>query len=310
MTQLEPTSPFEELRQQQLQFYLFGLHLGKSRAPLLCNTIFKSLGIQWNYQIEETDDKAIFHQRLAQDNCIGSAVTMPNKIAFMNEVDMTDEIGTGVGAINTVYTRIQESKPVKIGTNTDTVGIKQSFLQLPEARMYVDSNKGKPGLVYGGGGASRSAVYALYKFFGCEMVYVVNRDKKEVQDLKEVMEQTEPSINIVYVESPEQARRCEKPQLAVLCVPNFSPVSTEEIQAKDTLKVFMEGEGAVLEMCYNPEPETILFHEFKAAGWVVISGIYAMIYQGLAQIQLWGGYSIEELPVERVKDVVMGDVRA
>lgn len=230
---------------------------------------------------------------------------MPNKIAFINEVDMTDDIGTGVGAINTVYTRIRDGKVVKIGTNTDTVGIKQSFLQMPKAKKFVDLNDGKPGLVYGGGGASRSAVYALYKFFGCDTVYVVNRDKKEVDDLIAVMAVSEPGIKIVHVESPEQARISEKPQLVVLCVPNFAPATAEEIQAKETLKVFMETKGAVLEMCYHPEPETMLFHEFEAAGWVVISGIYAMVYQGVAQIQLWGGFSVEELPVEKVKEVVM-----
>lgn len=304
-TNLPPTEPFEQLRSKSCQFYLFGLHLGKSKAPLLCNTIFKQLGINWNYQIEETDQKSKFHERFASDNVIGSAVTMPNKVAFLSEVDHTDEIGTGVGAINTVYTRLSPTgEKLKIGTNTDTVGIKESFLQT-EAAEIANLNNGAPGLVYGGGGASRSAVYALYKFFGCKQVYIINRDKGEINDLKASMNQSAPYIDIVHIETPEQANNCGQPKLAVLCVPNFPPSTPSEILAKETLSVFMNrSTGAVLEMCYNPVVVTELYKEFEASGWIVISGITAMIYQGLTQISLWSGYSIKELPLEEAMAAV------
>lgn len=303
---LQPTEPFETLRAKPQKFFLFGEHLAKSRAPLLLNTIFKHMKLDWHYQIKETDSKEVFNQTLDQEKCIGSAVTMPNKIRFQTEVDKLDEIGAGVGAINTVYTRLEEGKVTRIGTNTDTVGIKESFLQTPKAAEFVKTSNGSPGLVYGGGGASRSAVYALHKFFGCETVYVVNRDSKEVDDLNETLSQTISSIKIVHVKTPDEALKLSMPKLAVLCVPNFPPSTDAEKLARDTLEVFItESKGAVLEMCYNPVLITDLYKLFEANGWVVIDGTVAMVYQGLAQAMLWGGFTIDELPVQEVKQAIL-----
>ena len=98
---------------------------------------------------------------------LGSAVTMPNKVAIIPQLDeMTPEC-QAVGACNTIYRRGGKL----IGTNTDIVGIAESFLH----NTSESSFKGRPGMVVGGGGAARSAVYALVKSMQCTTVYLVNR---------------------------------------------------------------------------------------------------------------------------------------
>ena len=179
LTSLRPSEAFEELHKKELQFYLFGLHIGKSKAPLILNSTFENLGLKWRYNLEETDSKDVFNQHLEQDNCVGAAVTMPNKVNFISEIDVLDNVGAGVSSINCVYTRkTSEGNIVKVGTNTDTIGIQESFLNNEEALPFLEKSKGKAGLIYGGGGASRSAVYALIKLLGCSHVYIVNRDKQ------------------------------------------------------------------------------------------------------------------------------------
>ncbi|CUM62470.1 uncharacterized protein PRCAT00000020001 [Priceomyces carsonii] len=307
---LPPTEPFEKLRKEKLQFYLFGEHLSGSKAPILHNSIYKALGLSWNYSIYETRDKNVFNEMLNSSSCIGCAVTMPNKIEFAKEVDILDKVGQGVGSINTVYTRKdKDGKNIKIGTNTDTIGIYQAFMQNEEAKKIVENYKGKPGLVYGGGGACRSAVYALHELIGCSRIYVINRDHNEVDELKRSVERSGLRAEIVHVETPEFASMLERPELAVLTVPDFPPVTKQEKLAKATLDILMRSKrGAVLEMCYHPRIYTRLYREFEENGWNVIDGSQAMIYQGLEQIMLWSGHTLEELPVELAKEEIKSNI--
>ncbi|ODQ83269.1 hypothetical protein BABINDRAFT_159701 [Babjeviella inositovora NRRL Y-12698] len=303
-TTLQPTEPFEELRKKELVFHLFGKNISHSKSPVLQNEMFRIMGLNWTYQTFDSTDISEFETALKAENCIGSAVTMPNKIAFLDRVDLVDAQARGVGSINTVYTRKDgNGKTLYIGTNTDTVGVYNSFLKNPEAKKVVDENRGKPGLVYGGGGACRSAVYALYAFLGCSMIYIVNRDEEEVRAVSESMHKGGFKGEIIHVSTPEQAEALAKPSMAVLTVPDFAPTTESELQARATLDVFLHAkQGAVLEMCYHPRIYTTLYKDFQAEGWNVISGVEAMIYQGIAQQQLWTGYSLDELPVKQAID--------
>ncbi len=62
--------------------------------------------------------------------------------------------------------------------------------------------------------------------------------------------------------------------------------------------------GAILEMCYHPVVWTEIAEISKQAGWEVILGTEAMIYQGFEQARCWTGKSIAELPVKRVKNTI------
>lgn len=301
-------SNFEELRTKTFTFRLFGLHIGHSKSPLLQNYLFKKLGLNWRYELYESSDIDAFKKVLQGEDCIGSAVTMPNKVVMAEHVDFVDSDAKAVGAINTIYTRKEKNtgKTLYIGTNTDTYGIRDSFLY--NAPEVVKKSKGsnKPGLVYGGGGACRSAVYALNEFLGCSKVYVINRFAEEVEAVREGMVKGGFKGEIIHVSTPEQAATLEKPSLIVCTVPDFAPLTEEEKTARATLEVFIGSQerGAVLEMCYHPKPLTRLYNEFKASNWQVIGGMEAMIYQGFAQQSLWTGYSLNEMPVKDVIEYV------
>jgi quinate dehydrogenase len=278
---------------------LFGEHIQQSRAPFLHNTLFDHLDIPWRYQIHETSDLKEIESYLTDENFIGCAVTMPNKVRATACVDKLDAIGTGCGSINTVYVeRDDAGKLITVGTNTDTVGISQSLLHsFPKE---VANASGKAGLVYGAGGACRSAVYALYKLLGVSKVYIINRIADEVGSVIDDMKANGFDGEIIHVTDPEMASQLETPSVAVLTVPDFEPTTEGEILAKRTLNVFKQSPGVVLEMCYHPAIETRLFKDFTSAQWKVVTGVEAMIHQGLAQQVLWTGIPLDELPVEAV----------
>lgn len=304
---------FTKIREGSFVFNLFGCGISHSKAPALHNFIFQKLGLKnFHYQILDSTDVDAFLQLLRLNDNVsdeadlkfnGAVITMPYKVQMTEYVDMIDDAGKAVGAINTIYVRFNnEGKALNIGTNTDTFGVRDAFLV--NAPLFVEKCKSvsKTGLVYGGGGACRSAVYALHEFLDCEKVYVVNRFAHEIDALIESMRGNGFKGEIVPILNPEQAKSVPKPDLVVLTVPDFEPSSEEELLAKATLDVFIQQDapGAVLEMCYHPNEITRLYRDFEAHGWKVINGVEAMIYQGIVQQKLWTGYPLLMMPIDEV----------
>lgn len=299
--------PFQSSTMDTLEIRLFGSKLKASKAPSLQNAIYRILGLNWNYEISETTDAKVFKSFLKQDNVLGCAVTMPNKVNFSKEVDILDDIGETLGSINTVYKRRNKSgNVVTVGTNTDTLGVYYSFLNNNDVKnTLVSEGKGNPGLVYGGGGAARSAVYALGVLLECSIIYIINRDSEEVRLLKNALNERGFQKEIIHVKDLKMAADLECPHLAVLCVPDIQPSTPEEVLAREVLDFFITNcKGTVLEMCYNPRIRTALYNDFEKNGWKVIDGTIAMLYQGLAQISIWGEFRFEDLPFDEAKQIL------
>ncbi|OTA93987.1 hypothetical protein M434DRAFT_52280, partial [Hypoxylon sp. CO27-5] len=273
---------------QQLKTFLFGYPLHNSLAPLLHAKLFKRLSLPWTYSLMETEDASQFTPALREANVIGCAVTMPYKVSMMSAVDEVTAEGRIIGAINTVFIRkTQDGQPVYIGTNTDCIGVREAFLQnFPDVLKH---STGKPGLVIGAGGACRSSIYALWKWLGTSKIYLVNRLESEVTDMIHSLRTAGFEGELIHVSSVEMAESLEPPVLVVGTVPDFPPRDEGEVVARKIVTSFLskENKGYVLEMCYHPNPRTEFFEIATWAGWKVLYGTEAMIYQGVAQQALW-----------------------
>ncbi|KAG7795413.1 hypothetical protein KL929_004180 [Ogataea haglerorum] len=303
--QLEPVRPWHILHKEKHIFYLCGKGTQHSKAPLLLNTMFAAKGLDWEYQLLDTDDAEAFSKMLVSGKILGCAVTMPNKVTFSSLVDQLTEDARVVGSINTVFARRNSGtgQIVYVGANTDIIGVRDSFLFNETAKKKC--LEVRPGLVYGAGGACRAAIYALHTYLGCPKIYVINRFGHEVETVAKSMKQNGFAGDIIHLSTPQEARRVELPKFIVLAVPNVKPQTADEKLAKATLDVFIESsKGSVLEMCYHPVIRTLLYEEFEKNGWNVIPGWEAMIYQGAAQFGYWTGIPLEETPVEHVSQTL------
>lgn len=229
---------------------------------------------------------------------------MPHKVAILNHLDELTEEGRDVGACNTIFLREENGRRIYVGTNTDVIGIREAFYQnisTPDSVFH-----GRPGLVVGGGGAARSAVYALKKWMQCQTVYLVNRDVAEVEAVMSWCKSHGYGDGLVHVATAEQAESLEGPGAIVACVPDFPPVTPAEVEARKVLETFLAKphKGAILEMCYHPKPYTQIAGLSEKAGWKLILGTEAMIYQGFAQDIHWTGRSLDEMPKEAVNALV------
>lgn len=282
--------------------YLFGYPLRHSLSPLVHNTTFEHLDLSYRMTALESLDMLGFLQLTKDPRFFGAAVTMPHKVSIIPHLDDVLPEGRAVGACNTIYVTEQNGKRKLWGTNTDCVGIREAFAQNVPSELY----RGRPGVVVGGGGASRAAVYALRKWLDCSTIYLVNRDKEEVDDLIKHFSKNNFADSLVFVQDVEQAEGLETPGAIVACVPNIPPKSEEEIKARKVLETLLakSHKGALLEMCYHPTPWTEIADIAQKAGWQVVLGTEALIYQGLEQDTYWTSRKLDLLPVEEAKKAV------
>lgn len=96
---------------------------------------------------------------------------MPHKVAILKHLDGLTPEGRDVGAVNTLFIREDaDGKRLFMGTNTDVIGIRESFFRNAAPETFQN----RPALVLGGGGAARSAIYALRTWMNVGTIYLVS----------------------------------------------------------------------------------------------------------------------------------------
>ncbi|KZM25225.1 Quinate/shikimate dehydrogenase (NAD(+)) [Ascochyta rabiei] len=286
--------------------YLFGYPIAHSMSPLFHNTVYADLGLNWNQFYLESTDMELFLRVRQDPKFYGASVTMPHKMAILPHLDEITEEGREVGAVNTLFLKEDPTtgKRIFCGTNTDVVGVRDAFVC--NVKDAAASYENRPAMVVGGGGAARSAVYALRKWMKASRIYLVNRDRNEVKAVIDECTARGFGDSLIDVSTAAQAEQLEGVGAIVACVPDFPPKTAEEKEARAVLETFLNKphKGAILEMCYHPSPWTEIAGISEKAGWQLILGTEAMIYQGLEQDRYWTGKSVSELPKAKVQAVI------
>lgn len=282
--------------------YLFGQKITHSLSPFLHQLVYDRLGLAWSQIRLDSCDMQQFLQLVQDPAFYGASVTMPNKVKILPHLDeMTPEC-RDVGACNTLFLKDCNGKRILCGANTDVIGIWNSF------KYNVDPCKfqNRPALVIGGGGAARSAVYALRKWMNVTDIYLVNRDKSEVDAVMAYCSSRGFGDGLRYIETVKEAQLADGPGAIVACIPDSDPQTDNELRARKITNVFLEKphKGAMLEMCYNPTPFTRLGALAEEKGWQVVLGTEALIWQGIEQDKYWTGLHIDQLPVQDVQDAI------
>ncbi len=243
------------ISQQSQVAYLIGYPIAHSSSPSLHKAISVTTSMPYAQALVESMDLPAFLTYLrnhpSSPKLLGSGVTMPHKVAVIPYLDKLTPEGLAVGAVNTIFlqTDPQSGQRLFVGHNTDTIGIRDAFVyNVPPTSM--SSSRGRPGLVIGGGGTCRAAVYALQTFLGCSPIYIINRDKSEVDAVIEECSARGTAYGLVHVASLPQAEALEPPSLIVSAIPDFTPSTEGEQTVRQILSHFTRksGSGALLEM--------------------------------------------------------------
>lgn len=269
---------------------LFGSPIAASRSPALHNTLFSQMGLPHEYGLLETTNAEDVKEFIHSPDFGGASVTIPLKLDVMPLLDEIAQEAQIIGAVNTivpVYADKSHSHPARlIGYNTDWQGMVQSFRNVG----VVGSDGTASGVVVGGGGTARAAIFALHSM-GYSPIYVVGRTASKLES----MVSTFPSnYNIVVVDNHTVVKGV--PHVAIGTIPGDKPIDPamreticgifERAQHEDVIAGRNTGDKSnrvLLEMAYKPAV-TALMRLAADSGWTTIPGLEALVGQGMYQV--------------------------
>ncbi|MCJ1310288.1 3-dehydroquinate dehydratase (3-dehydroquinase) [Agyrium rufum] len=283
------------------KFYLFGSPISASRSPDLHNTLFKSNGLPHTYTRLETSNAQDLRSILSEPDFGGASVTIPLKLDVMPLLDDVTREARLIGAVNTIIPVLgQKSSKTPgahflIGDNTDWQG-----MNLVLAEAHAPHHSGQAGLVIGGGGTARAAIYALHES-GYSPIYVVGRSAEKITVLVDGFSEEDYGLKVITsIEEVEVRNMAKAPVVAIGTIPATQPIDPK-------LKAIIErifersAEGSaggtdtkpsappiLLEMAYHPRWTELRDIASKKA-WTSIPGLKVLAGQGVFQFERWTG---------------------
>lgn len=251
---------------------IIGYPIKTSRSLSMHNAGYKKLGIDDEFIYLRAEVKPEY-LKMAIDGVRGLgirgvSVTMPHKQEAMKYLDKIDKEAKIIGAVNTIV----NDNGKLTGFNTDVIGAMTAL----EKKINL---KDKKVAVIGAGGAARAIVYGLTKKGAKVKIFNRSLDKAkslaqefgcEYGDLGDIEEIH--SMNIVI---------------------NDTSIGMNEDKNLIDKKLLNKNQ-IVFDVVYTPK-ETRLIKDAKSKGAKVIYGYEMLLYQGIAQFELYTGL---KAPVE------------
>ncbi|KAL5335994.1 hypothetical protein BJX70DRAFT_410130 [Aspergillus crustosus] len=278
-------------------FYIFGQNISFSISPTIHNTGFRHHNLPHTYSIHEISSIDTILPLIHDPSFGGASVTMPHKLHVSRFCTKISETARAIGAINTLVVEetvsdIGERSRVIRGENTDWSGL-HSIISKYQTKSESQSGEAvKTGLVIGAGGASRAALYALYKA-GIEQIYIVNRTLSTAERVRDHYHRLFP-ITVL----PDLSCLPTKPEIIIGTIP---AETTTETQFQSLFSG--HGCGLCIDMSYKPRQTPLLSAAERCQGWETVTGVEVLLAQAFDQYTLWTGL---EPPKREMIEVVEG----
>jgi shikimate 5-dehydrogenase len=85
--------------------FLFGDPVSQSLSPYFHTTVFRRLGLPWQFRVIESSRLQDLEIVMKASKFKGQAVTLPNKVVAMKLVDDLSNAAQIIGCVNTIYVR-------------------------------------------------------------------------------------------------------------------------------------------------------------------------------------------------------------
>ena len=241
---------------------IIGHPVKHSLSPLLHNSAFQALNLNNVYLAFDVTDLKSAMKGTRALNIKGLSVTIPHKEAIIKFLDEVDPVTQKIGAVNTVINKNGRL----LGTNTDWIG---AIKALEEAVGRLDTKKV---LVLGAGGSAKAIVAGLTER-GAK-VLIANRTLEKAKDLAEEFEAKWYNFD----ELPD----VEASVLVNATSVGMAPNEDESLVPPELLSKY----SAVMDIVYSPL-KTKLLKDAEKAGCRVINGLRMLLFQAVAQFELW-----------------------
>jgi shikimate dehydrogenase len=255
---------------------IIGNPVSHSLSPVMHNAAFAELGENSVYLPFPVLDLEAGMQGLKAIGVKGVSVTIPYKEAVIPLLDAIEDVARQIGAVNTVVIKDVGGKKHLCGSNTDWLGACRALSEKVRLR-------GARVVLLGAGGSARAIGFGLLQ----------------------------QGAQVVLSSRTESRGRALATDLGCFWCPltdtdtlhgdaliNATSVGMQpESDASPVPAAILSRFQVVMDIVYAPLATRLLM-EAKAAGCQVINGLEMLLYQGVAQFELWTG---KPAPVELMR---------
>ena len=255
---------------------LFGNPLSFSMSPLMHNTAFQQMGLNYIYIPFEVQKENFGEtiKSLKYFNFAGGNVTSPYKETIMEYLDEIDEKAKIIGAVNTIFL----DKGVLKGFNTDGEG----FVESLRYEKNVDPQKSRF-IVLGSGGAARAIVITL-AFQGAEKIYIANRTYQKALELAEEANNIRKCAEPIELNNSEVQKYSEDADVII----NTTKVGMYPDEDKTPVEIKVNKKLVASDIIYNPI-HTRFLKSMMEQGCEIVTGVGMLVNQGAEAFKIWTG---------------------
>ena len=262
-------------------YCIIGSQVTHSLSPAIHNAAFRACGLNKVYVAFNVQDVPRAMDGLRALGICGVSVTIPHKQAVIPHLDAIDPVAQKIGAVNTLHIDGMHIH----GYNTDWIGSNQALETITDLA-------GATILMLGAGGAARAVGFGLKEKQA--RVIIANRTLAKAKALAR-------DLNCQWCSLAEMG------DLNVDVLVNTTSVGmAPNIDETLVPKALLAKIPAVMDIVYIPI-ETRLLREARQAGCRTIDGRYMLLYQGVAQFELWTGH---KAPVEVMQEQLFAQLAA
>jgi shikimate dehydrogenase len=244
---------------------LIGDPIEHSLSPLIHNTGYQALGMDYVYVPFQVKDIKGAIEGIRKLGIRGASVTMPHKARVIEYVDEIDRLALETGAVNTIV----NNDGVLTGYNTDYQG---ALKALEEATPL----EGKKAVLIGSGGAATAIALGL-KRSGAKLV-ILNRTEEKAKRLAEMLD----------AEDSGGLKKLNEVSSVDILI-NATPVGMwPETNQSLIPQSLLHNKLIVFDTVYNPK-ETRLLSEAREKGCTIVYGYKMFLYQAALQFELFTG---------------------
>ncbi len=274
---------------------IVGWPVAHSLSPAMHNAAFKSVGLQWHYELWPTPPAELSRRMgdLRSSNIAGANVTVPHKQSVIPYLDQLTPAAAAIGAVNTIVAKDSRLS----GHNTDAEGF---LAALREAGV---EPVGRRVLLLGAGGAARAVAFALLTARVSRLV-IANRSMARARSLVQDTSawQHESAAHAVEL-SRESLQKCVVHADLVINATTLG-MAPDASGCPWPLDLPMPARLVVCDLVYSPRT-TRLLELARAAGCKTIDGLGMLVHQGAQAFQLWTGLPA---PVALMRQVCLAAV--
>ncbi len=256
---------------------IIGWPVRHSRSPAMHNAAFAALGLNKVYVPLPAREAGAAVAAVRSLGICGASVTIPHKEGVVEYLDEVEPVAAKIGAVNTL---VVEAEGRIVGHNTDWIGANRA---LAEAGVELAT---ATVLLLGAGGSARAIGFGLLAA-GARVV-LANRSEDKGQRLA-------AELGCDFVPLAE-VDRCEADVLLNATAVGMAPLERLSPVPESVLGRFQ----TVFDIVYAPR-QTRLLAAAAARGCRCVEGLAMLLYQGVAQFELWTG---RPAPVEVMREAI------